>query len=280
MNVPGTSQQEARQGMNCLLSTKHLTRVGSWNVRTLYESSKLRQVLREMERYKLDILGISECRWTGSGKMTSQGHTVLYSGRNEHTAGVAIIISKKNKKSLLEWNPIDDRIITARFNSKYTKITVIQCYAPTNPSPVEDKDRFYEVLQKTIDKVPKHDVLIVMGDLNAKVGADNTGCERIMGKHGPGTVNENGDRFIEFCTLNDLMIGSTVFPHKEIHKLTWVSPNKEHQNQIDHFAINNKWRSSLQDVRSYRGTDMNSDHFLIIEKVKLKAINCQKTSTI
>ena len=62
-----------------------------------------------MERYKLDILGISECRWTGSGKMTSQGHTVLYSGRNEHTAGVAIIISKKNKKSLLEWNPIDDR---------------------------------------------------------------------------------------------------------------------------------------------------------------------------
>ena len=270
MNVPGTSQQEARQGMNCLLSTKHLTRVGSWNVRTLYESSKLRQVLKEMERYKLDILGISECRWTGSGKMTSQGHTVLYSGRNEHTAGVAIIISKKNKKSLLEWNPIDDRIITARFNSKYTKITVIQCYAPTNPSPVEDKDRFYEVLQKTIDKVPKHDVLIVMGDLNAKVGADNTGCERIMGKHGPGTVNENGDRFIEFCTLNDLMIGGTVFPHKEIHKLTWVSPNKEHQNQIDHFAINNKWRSSLQDVRSYRGADMNSDHFLIIGKLKLK----------
>ena len=109
-----------------------------------------------------------------------------------------------------------------------------------------------------------------MGDLKSKVGADNTGCERIIGKHCPGTVNENGDRFIEFCTLNDLMIGGTVFPHKENHKFTWVSPNREHQNQIDHFAINNKWRSSLQGGRSYRGSDMNSDHFLIIGKVKLK----------
>ena len=93
MNKSGTSQQETRQGMSCLLSAKHMRRVGSWNVRTLYESSKLRQVLKEMECYNLDILGISECRWTGSGKMASQGHTVLYSGRSDHPGGVAILIN-------------------------------------------------------------------------------------------------------------------------------------------------------------------------------------------
>ena len=72
---------------------------------------------------------------------------------------------------------------------------------------------------------PRHDVLMVIGDLNAKVGRDNTGREDHMGKHGSGEMNENGELFADFCGLNGLVIGGTTFPHKEIHKTTWTSPD-------------------------------------------------------
>ena len=274
---PGESRQEAGPRMKDLLTPKVMTRIGTWNVRTLFETSKLGQALKEMEHYNLDLLGISECRWTGSGRMTSQGHTILHSGHDSHhVGGVALIINKKLRNSLIEWHPVDNRIIVARFNSKYAKVTVIQIYSPTNQAEDEEKDKFYDNLQKITDKIPRHDVTIIMGDANAKVGNDNEGEERTLGKHGVGTRNENGQRFVDFCTLNNHTIGGTIFQHKEIHKVTWTSPNKEVLNQIDHFTINNKWRSSLQDVRSYRGADINSDHFLVIGKIKLKLRSAKK----
>ena len=67
-----------------------------------------------------------------------------------------------------------------------------------------------------------------------------------------------------------LLIGGTVFKHKEIHTLTWTSPNGRVKNQIDHIMINRKWRTSLHDVKVRRGPDMNSDHYLVIGKIRLK----------
>ena len=70
-------------------------------------------------------------------------------------------------------------------------------------------------------------------------------------------MNENGDLLSHFSSSNGLVIGGTIFPHKYIHKLTWKSPTG-HLNQIDHFLINCKWRSSLQDVRVMRSADVYS----------------------
>ena len=105
-------------------------------------------------------------------------------------------------------------------------------------------------------------------DLNGRqVGADNTDRELIMGKHGVGEQNENGELFTEFCTFNDLVIGGTIFPHKKIHKTTWTTWT---ENQIDHIAIGRKWKRSLHDVRVKRGADAASDHHLVVAKVKTK----------
>ena len=76
-----------------------------------------------------------------------------------------------------------------------------------------------------------------MGDFNAKVGSDNVGVERSIGKQGINTMNENGERLAELCMLSNLVIGDTIFEHKEIHKLTWHSPDGVTRNQIDHMCI-------------------------------------------
>ena len=91
-----------------------------------------------------------------------------------------------------------------------------------------------------------------------------------MGKHGCGSMNDNGERLANTCAVNNLVIGGTLFPHKEIHQLTWESPNGRDRNQIDHIMINRKWRGSLQDVRVKRSADVGSDHHLVIAKVKIK----------
>ena len=109
-----------------------------------------------------------------------------------------------------------------------------------------------------------------MGNLNAKVGEDNKDMEGIMGKHGLGDINDNGERLCDFCSMNGLVITGPCFPHRTTHKATWVSPNGRTQNQIDHMMIRKEWRRSVEDTRVYRGADAASDHYLQVMKIKLK----------
>ena len=75
---------------------------------------------------------------------------------------------------------------------------------------------------------------------------------------------------MDFCARHDLVIGGTIFPHKDCHKVTWVSPDHKTENQIDHVAIGRKWRRSLLDETNKRGADIGSDHHLVVAKIKLK----------
>ncbi|VDO98133.1 unnamed protein product [Schistosoma margrebowiei] len=99
-------------------------------------------------------------------------------------------------------------------------MNIIQCYAPTNDYNEDAKDQFYNRLQSTIEKCPAEDLTVLMGNLNAKVGTDNTEYEDIMQRHGLGERNENGERFANLFAFNKLVIGGTIFPYKRIHKIT------------------------------------------------------------
>ena len=268
-----------------LLSPNVCVKIRQWNVRTMFERGKCAQVVKEMRRYGISILGVSEMRWNSCGKMmTATGETVLYSGMDEgerHERGVGLILSKDATQSLLEWEPVSERIIRARFNSRWRQATVIQCYAPTNEAPEETKDDFYEALQALLEQVPGRDVKIVMGDMNAKVGTDNTGREEVMGRHGVrAEINDNGERWADFCQTNELVIGGTLFPHKDCYKRTWVSPGGGTENQLDHVAFSKRWRSSLQDVRVMRGADVGSDHHLLMAKVRIKIAKARKKKSV
>ena len=125
---------------------------------------------------------------------TTTGETVLYSGREDdsHHEGVAIIIKKEMEKYLMEWKPLNSRIILPRHGlcccgavPRQTNLSIIQCYAPTNDSNDREKEAFYEQLQATLANVHRRDLLLVIGDLNAKVGSDNVNFERVInGKRG------------------------------------------------------------------------------------------------
>lgn len=254
--------------------TRKRTRFGTWNVRTMLEATKLAQIAREFRSYKLELLGLSETRWKGSGeKRLSNGETLLYSGKPEtedHSSGVGFLLSKKAKLCLTAWNPISDRIISLRLATKVRHLTFIQVYAPTEQAPDDVKDAFYQQLAQTLNNVKKSDILVMMGDLNAQVGSSNENWETVMGTHGLGTMNDNGELFAELCGNHGLVIGGTLFRHLKIHKVTWVSPDRRTQNQIDHIAISGKWRSSLLDVRNRRGADVYSDHHLLIGLIRIK----------
>ncbi|KAL9971331.1 hypothetical protein ACROYT_G023842 [Oculina patagonica] len=248
MNGSGEIRKEAADRIMKVLGTKTKTRIGFWNVRTLYQTGKLAQVTAEMRRYCLHILGVSESRWTGSGIVkTSTGETVLYAGRddNQHHEGVAIILKKGMEKYLLEWKPINSRLMTARMKGKHVNLSLVQCYAPTNDSDDTTKDSFYAQLQAELEKLPRHDMLVIMGDLNAKVGSDNSNYDRAMGKEGCGTMNENGERLAELCAA-------------------YISLEE----QSFHTVIFTSLHGALLTVR--RGADVGSDHHLVTAYVKLK----------
>lgn len=105
----------------------------------------------------------------------------------------------------------------------------------------------------------------MIGDLNAKTGNDNNRYDDVMGHHGLGQMNENGERLANFCAFNKLVTGGTLFQHKRIHKATWVSPD-----QTTHICINKKFRRTLLDTRVKRAADVASDHYLLTGTIKLK----------
>ncbi|XP_039948375.1 craniofacial development protein 2-like [Bactrocera tryoni] len=144
-------------------------------------------------------------------------------------------------------------------------MSVVQSYAPTNVAEVEVKEAFYSCLTKVMSEINKGDIVILMGDMNAQVGHHNKGLEATMGRHGLGIKTENGEMFTEICANFNLVIGETLFNHKRVHKITWTSPDRMTENQIDHIAISRKWRGSLMDKR---GADI--DHHLLIASVRLE----------
>ena len=174
---------------------------------------------------------------------------------------------------MLQWKPISERLLYVRLNSKYTKLSILVAYAPIEHADEEDKDQFYSALQAALEDIPSHDVLLLMGNFNARVGNNNEQREETMGRHGLGDLTNNGERLVDLCELNDLAIGGTLFAHKNIHKLTWTSPDGKTHSQIDHIIINNKWKRSLQDVRVMRHADVGSDHNLVVGKLLLKLRN-------
>ncbi|KAF7251688.1 Craniofacial development protein 2 [Varanus komodoensis] len=126
-----------------------------------------------MTRLNIDILGISALKWTGMGEFNSDDHQVYYCGQESlRRNGAAFIVNKRVGKAVLGYNLQNDRMISVRIQGKPFNTTIVQVYAPTTGAEEAEVDRFCEGLQHLLELTPKNDVLIIMGDWNAKVGKE------------------------------------------------------------------------------------------------------------
>jgi hypothetical protein len=108
---------------------------------------------------------------------------------------------------------------------------------------------------------------ILLGDFNAKVGKEDI-FKPIIGNESLHEIsNDNGVRLVNFATSKNLRVKSTMFPHRNMHKYTWTSPDGKTRNQIDHILVDRRRHLNVLDVRSFRTADCDTDHYLVVAKI-------------
>ncbi|KAK2702492.1 hypothetical protein QYM36_018899 [Artemia franciscana] len=177
-------------------------------------------------------------------------------------AGVGMALSSRAKKYLVDWEPINERILRARFATSQAKLTVIVVYAPTNDTVDQTKDDFYRVLSNVVAKAHRHDIVTWCGDFNAKVGSDAFYAPAILGRHGLGEINDNGNESLKPIKDSDYYV-------LEYDETTNISIRKELHVCIRYF-------SRQQDKVVSRHLETSLSGKATIEKLKeglLKAVN-------
>jgi hypothetical protein len=215
------------------------------------EQEHLRLLLDQIDKYKTGIIAIQEICWIGQGTLEKKDHTIFYScDKKQHMLGVGFVVKKNFKGLVIDFNAISTRICTLRMKGKFFNYTIINVHAPTEVSTDREKESFYDLLQKTYDESPSYNAKIIIGDMNAQVGKEEIYRPTIGSHTLHENTNDNGYRLIQFATLNNVVISSTMFQHRNIHKPTWTAPDRSFENQIDHMVIDARHMSDLLDVRS------------------------------
>jgi len=262
------STERERNDLNGLEG--NVRRFGCWNVRSM--NGKEEELVAEMKKYRLEVVGVSETKVRGNGLKQIGDVSCVYSGVQEGRAkgGVAILLSGRFGAYLKEWKCVDERIVWIRLKIEGVWVTVVQVYAPTEDRTQSVKDEFYVKLQDTVGRVARGDLLIVMGDLNARVGDETDIWGEVLGRYGEEICNENGRRLLQFSSEHNLLIANTWFPHKKIHMYTWECRGRGLRSLIDYFLIGKEYRKQVVDVKAVRGAELGSDHYLVLLKIKLK----------
>ena len=178
------------------------------------------------------------------GGFNSDDHYIYYFWQESFRRnGVAIIVNKRVRTAVLGCNLKNNRMLSVHFQGKPFSITVNQVYALTSNAKEAEVEQFYDDLQDLLKLTIKKDVLFIMGDWNAKAGSQVT--PGVTGKFGLGVQNKAGQRLIEFCQKNALVITKTLFQQPKKRLYTWTSPDGQHLNRIDCILCSQRWRNSI-----------------------------------
>ena len=250
-------------------------------MRTLTGPGALSALVLELRHYKCNITAIQETKWIGQQVFECQRFTVFSSGGNRGSFGTGFIVDQKWSKHVIDWKPVDERICILRIKGKFFNYSLINVHAPHNERPEDEKDTFYRKLEKVYDMCPQNDIKIIIGDLNAQVGRESIFKPTIGNFSLHAESNENGMKLINFAASLNMVISSTLFRHKDIHKATWNAPGGRTSSQIDHVIIDRRHASNVLDVRSYRCLESDiehhySDHLLLGAKIRARISNINK----
>jgi exonuclease III len=218
-----------------------MDRFGTWNVRSLYRIGSLTTVAREMVKYKLDLVGVQEVRWEKGDIVQAEDYTFFYGhGNGDHQLGAGFFVHKRIVSAVRRVEFISDRMSYIILRGCWYNIIVLNVHAPCEDKGDEEKDSFFEEPGRVFGQFPRYDMKIILGDFNAKVGRENIFKPTIGNESLHEISNDNGVRVVNFSTSKNLVIKSTMFPHRKIHKHTWTSPEGNTHNQFDHVLIDRR----------------------------------------
>ncbi|GAB4817192.1 hypothetical protein N2152v2_004238 [Parachlorella kessleri] len=222
-------------------------------------------------------------RQQGQGQRSRQSAA---SQRQPGAAGVGLAITRAWRRALQHWEAVSPRLLWARFSGT-VNVSVVMAYAPTSQHPAARK-QFFTDLGRLVERVPARDMLIVLGDFNSKVGSAKSPADSyggMLGSHGVGSRNAEGEELLSLCTAHRLRITNTFFQHRAARKLSWCSPlaraaQQQQQRRsptaglhcLDYILVRAQWLSSFHDCWVGRSANPGwevSDHHPVLAKVRL-----------
>jgi hypothetical protein len=176
-------------------------------------------VVRELGKYKLDLVGEQDVRWEKGGTKRAEDYTFFYGpGNADHQLGTGLFRYKRIISANRRVEFISDRMLYIILRGRWCNIIVLNVNAPCEDKGYDVKDSFYEELGHVFDQFPRYDMKILLGDFNVKVGRENIFKPTIENESLHEISNDNGVRVVDFATSKNLVVKSTTFPHRKIHK--------------------------------------------------------------
>ena len=238
----------------------------SENLQDVSDSRKTAVIHNELLRLNVDIATLQENRLADSGALKEKDYTFCWHGKGsgEHREyGVGLAVRNSLLTMIEPGSNGSQRLITLRLNTTAGPVTLVSVYAPTISATSDTKDEFYENLAAIISSVPNNEQLVLLGDFNARVGADHDTWPSCLGHFGVGKMNENGQRLLELCTYHDLCIANSYFRTKPQHKVSWRHLRSKHWHQLDMILFRRAALKNVLHTRSYPSADCNIDHSLV-----------------
>ena len=226
-----------------------------------------------MEKLGIDVFALSETKVRGTGECKFGDVVGRVSGVANGRAreGVAVLVSKRVKERVVEWKEVSSRLMWVKVKWGQEVWVFVSAYGPGSERSADEREDFWTDLADCVEVVGKGCSVVVMGDLNARVG--NEEVVNVVGKFGVPGRNESGEKLIEVCMERELVIGNTRFKKKLKHKYTWervVRGEVTERALMDYVLIDKRMVGRLLDVHVMRGEGGGlSDHYLVKGRLKV-----------
>ena len=216
-----------------------------------------------------------------------KGYTFYWSGRNpkeRREAGVAFAIANNIAKYLVCFpQAISDRLIKLRLPLNDNRhLTIICCYALTMMHTDDSKEIFYEALKTSVRQVPCEDKLMILRDFNARVGSDGMSWPTVLGHHGKGAWNSNGELLQSFCAEQQMTVSNKLFQMPDKWFYSWKHPPSKRYHLLDYVLVRQSNTQDITSTRIMRGEDCSTDNFLVrtICKFHIKLIRRRTKASV